>query len=142
LSRSDNDRLGDIVRASRRIAAIAACGRDAFDRDWTLRDAAAHQIEIVVDAYTKLDEDTRQRFGDLSVRDMANMRIILAHVYWRTDYDLVWGVITDDIPGILETAEREHEPPASGPSVFDEDLAIPRWQPPDTSVAPKQRRPQ
>ena len=63
------------------------------------------------------------------------MRIILAHIYWRTDYDLVWGVITDDIPGILETAEREYEPPASGPAALDEDLAIPRWQPRDAAAA-------
>lgn len=128
MSRSDNDRLGDIIRAGRRIAAITDCGRAAFDEDWTLRDAATHQIEILVDAYTKLGTDTRQQFGDLPVRDMANMRIILAHVYWQTDYDLVWGVLTEDIPGIVETAGREHQPPEHPPTVFDEDLTIPRWQ--------------
>lgn len=46
MSRIDNDRLGDILRAGRRLAEIVRCGRDVFDADWTLRDAAGHQVEV------------------------------------------------------------------------------------------------
>ncbi|MCY4622381.1 MAG: DUF86 domain-containing protein [bacterium] len=128
MSRSDNDRLGDIIRAGRRLAAIVACGREAFDQDWTLRDAASHQIEIVVDAYTKLGAGTQEKFGDMPVEEMTGMRIQLAHMYWQADYDIVWDTIADDIPGIVEAAAREHQPSERGPTAHDEDTTIPRWQ--------------
>ena len=133
MSRADNDRLGDIIRAGRRLAAIVACGRDAFDQDWTLRDAAAHQIEIVVDAYTKLNADTQTQFGDVPVDEMTGMRVLLAHMYWQVDAGIVWETMASDIPGIVESAANAHQPPESGPTVHDEHVAIPRWQTPATS---------
>ena len=127
MSRSDNDRLGDIIRAGRRIAEIVGCGREAFDRDWTLRDASAHQVEILVDACTKLDPSTRARFGQMPIEAMTGMRVRLAHIYWETDHDVVWDTITVDIPSMVETATREHRPADHGPTVHEEDVTIPRW---------------
>ena len=128
MSRSDNDRLEDIIRAGRRLAAIVACGHDAFDQDWTLRDAAARHVEIVVDAYTRLSPGTQERFGDVPVEEMTGMRVLLAHMYWREDPAVVWETIAFDIPGIVETATSEHQPPDHGSTVHDEDVTIPRWQ--------------
>lgn len=126
MSRSDNDRLGDIIRAGRRLAEIVACGRDAFDQDWTLRDAAAHQIEIVVDAYTRLDPRTQEAFGAVLAEELTGMRVHLAHMYWQTDYGIVWDTIVDDIPDIVASASDGHQPPDHGPTVYDEDVTIPR----------------
>lgn len=56
------------------------------------------------------------------------MRIQLAHMYWQADHDIVWDTITDDIPGIVESAAEAHKPPERGPSVHDEDTTVPRWQ--------------
>ena len=99
-----------------------------FDQDWTLRDAAARQVEIIVDAYVHLDPGTQGRFGNLPVAEMTGMRVHLAHIYWQTDYGIVWETITSDIPGIVQTATSEHQPPGHGPTVYDEDTSIPRWQ--------------
>ena len=136
MSRSDNDRLGDIIRAGRRLAAIVACGRDAFDQDWTLRDAAAHQVEIIVDAYVNLNPDTQRKFGALPVEEMTGMRVHLAHMYWQTDYAIVWDTIALDMPGIVETATREHRPPERGPAAHNEDTTIRRWHEPMSSGNP------
>lgn len=124
--RSDNDRLEDILRAARRVAEVVACGRDAFDKDWTLRDAAAHQVEIIVDAFTRLTPEYLLRFPDIPIKDMSGMRVILAHKYWATDYTTVWDTLTDDIPRLAEAAGREYTPPEQGATVYDENVAIPR----------------
>ena len=128
MSRSDNERLSDIIRVGRRLAEIVRCGRDAFDQDWTLQDAAGHQIEILVDAYTKLSPSTQAKFTETRVEAMTGMRIHLAHRSWTVDYNIVWDTIVSDIPSMVETATRAHQPPYHGPTVHDEDVTIPRRQ--------------
>ena len=124
MSRYNNDRLHDIIRAARRLASVRDCGRAAFDMEYTIQEMAARQIEHIVDAYMKLDPATKEKLGDLPVEDMAGMRVRLAQMYWNTDYKIVWETIVDDIPGVLEAAAREYEPPEGEPSVFDEDTRI------------------
>ena len=125
--RSDNDRLGDIIRSGRRAAEIVECGREAFDGSWVLQDLAAHHIGITVDAFRNLSAATQQKFGEMSMEAMTGMRVRLLHIYWETDVAVVWQTISEDLPHLLEIATREHSPPATGPTVFDEDttLALP-----------------
>lgn len=127
MSRSDNDRLGDIIRSGRRAAGIVGCGREVFDGSWALQDLAAHHIGITVDAFRNLSAPAQQKFGEMSIEAMAGMRVRLLHMYWETDIAVVWQTISEDLPHILEIASREYRPPATGPTVFDEDatLALP-----------------
>ena len=99
MSRSDNERLSDIIRVGRRLAEIVRCGRDAFDQDWTLQDAAGHQIELLVDAYTKLSPSTRAKFTETRVEAMTGMRIHLAHKSWTVDYECppFWGIALHEL---------------------------------------------
>lgn len=125
MSRSDNDRLGDIIRSGRRLGEVVAHGRDVYVGDWSLQDVAARNIETIAEAYSHLSPDARQLFGDLPEREMAGMRVILARIYWRADNELVWTVLTDDIPDILNSAVSNYQPPPSGPSPLDEDVTLP-----------------
>lgn len=125
MSRSDNERLGDIIAAARRIAAIAELGRDSFDNDWKLQDAASHRIGIIVDAYTKLGPETQQAFGTLSAEAMTGARVRLVHIYWGINPSVIWDTMVEDIPPMARAAASVYQPPASGPTAFDEDLAVP-----------------
>lgn len=124
--RSDNERLGDIIHAGRRLAEISRMGRDVYDQDWSLQESAAHLIGIIVDAYSKLGHEAQEAFGHMPKKAMGDMRIRIVHIYWASDPGIVWDTLTDDIPGMVETAVREHQPPTTGPTVFDEDVSLPR----------------
>lgn len=132
MSRSDNDRLGDIIGSGRRIDAIVACGRSRYEEDWTLRAAAAHEIEHVVDATIHLGESTLKRLGDVPVAEMRGMRALIAHVYWKIDYSAVWKTMSRDVPNIVDAASRIFDPSTAESDPYSEDYSIlPRGEPAD-----------
>lgn len=127
MSRSDNDRLADILGAAGKVAALVACGRDAFDDDWTLRDAAVRQIEVIADAPPKMSPELLARFPDLPIQDIAGMRVVLAHTYWKTDSDIVWDTMTGSVPELVEVIGGEYRPPPDGRSPLDDDFDVSRY---------------
>jgi|GEM_PF-3590825 len=56
MSRSDNDRIEDVLRASRRLQEIGNAGRETFQRDWPLQDAAVRELEIIGEALYNLSD--------------------------------------------------------------------------------------
>ena len=126
MSRSENERIEDILRASMRLAEIAKLGHEAFASDWVLQDAAARQLGIIGEAAGHLSDGLRQRVPDLqrTVRVAKGMRNHVVHKYWDTDEDIVWITLVEDIPELITMLEGEYTPPPSG-SVFDEDFSFP-----------------
>ena len=75
MSRSDNDRLGDIIFAGQRLAEIVARGRAAYDQEWPLRDASAFHTANIADAYSHLSADTRRKLGNAPIKEITGMRV-------------------------------------------------------------------
>lgn len=125
MSRSDNDRLGDIIRACRRVAAIVGCGHDRFASDWTLQSAAAHEIEHLVEAVTRLSPSEIEHLGELPVAEMKAMRVHLAHIYWDVDVSILWDTMERSVPDILRLASQRFDPTHSRSNPYDEELQFP-----------------
>ena len=68
MSRTDKDRLEDILEASHKLAEIVARGRDEFDKDWVLRSAAERQLEIIGEAAGGLSEELAERRPNWPIR--------------------------------------------------------------------------
>ncbi len=68
MSRSDDERLRDIVFAAQRLAEITADGRKAFDSDW-VRSAAAEPMMLVIgEAASKLSDEAKSAHEDGEAR--------------------------------------------------------------------------
>lgn len=50
MTRSDDQRIADIVEAGDHLAALVADGRSAFDRDWMRQRASERLLEIIGEA--------------------------------------------------------------------------------------------
>lgn len=125
MTRTDNQRVEDILRAARRLQEIAANGRVAFDRSWPLQDAAIRELELLGEAMNKLSDEFKERVSGLPIEVARGLRNVVAHEYWTIDLDVIWDTIIKDIGPLVATLENEYTPPPTG-SVLDEDFTFPR----------------
>jgi len=94
MSRSDDQRIADILDAADELAAIVALGVDRFRAESVLRRAAERLLEIIGEASHAIGPDTRAALADVAWTDITRLRILLAHHYHRVDADQVWVIDT------------------------------------------------
>jgi len=87
------------------VAHSQGLNRDDFNRDETLKRAFVRSIEIIGEATKQVPEPVRQRYPHVDWRAMAGMRDKLVHEYFGIDYDIVWDVVTNKIPGLRRNIE-------------------------------------
>lgn len=109
MARRAADHLADVLEAVDAISGYTRGGRKAFDRNPMVRDAVAARLmqigQAVKDAQAEgLDLPAAQ--PDIPWREIAGMRDLLAHKYWRLDAAIVWSVVEKDLPR-LKAAVRK-----------------------------------
>ena len=107
MSRSDEQRLADILDAADELAAVVARGHDAFVADAILRRAAERLLEIIGEAANALSDETTGRFPEIGWRDLARLRIVLAHHYQRVDSEQVWTIAVRDVPMVVAHLSKD-----------------------------------
>lgn len=77
-----------------------------FLKDETLKRAFVRSIEIIGEAVKKLPDDFRKKHGAVDWRAMAGTRDKLIHDYLGIDYDIVWDIITVEIPELRKHIKK------------------------------------
>ena len=98
MTRSDKERLADIIEACAETAVLVAEGRQRFDSDRTVQLALERLLEIIGEAANALSAATRDQHPDVEWRDIPRLRIVLAHHYHRVDPDQVWSIASVSVP--------------------------------------------
>ena len=111
MTRSDADRLADILEAADQIAALVASGKVVWDSDRTRRLAVERLLEIVGEAARAMSQEGRGRFPGVPWGDIVDLRTLLAHHYQRVDQNQVWVIATTAVPDLAK-ALRGSEPDA------------------------------
>lgn len=78
----------------------------AFLRDETRKRAFVRSLEIVGEAAKKVPEAVREQHADIEWRSMAAMRDKLIHDYFGVDYELVWDVVSTNIPVLIPKLQK------------------------------------
>jgi uncharacterized protein with HEPN domain len=76
---------------------------EAFEANPEKLFAVVKAIEIIGEAVKKIPDETRSQYSQIPWKDIAGMRDILVHNYWRIDSRVVWSTVQDGIP-LLKTA--------------------------------------
>jgi len=98
---------GDILNAIEKIEEfIDGMDFDQFEDDDKTSSAVLRKLEIIGEAVKQFPEQIKENYKGIPWKEMAGMRDKLIHWYFGVDYQLVWNVITEEIPQ-LKTQLKE-----------------------------------
>ena len=88
---------------------VAGMDRDGFAADRKTCLAVIRCLEIVGEAAKILPEHIRADYPSIPWKRMAGMRDKLIHGYFGVDMDILWVVITEDLPPLKTDLARAAE---------------------------------
>ena len=107
MSHYPEDYLGHIVlEADFILRESQSLGKDDFLQNEILKRAIVRSLEIIGEATKHLPDDFRQQYPQIPWKRMAGMRDKLIHDYMGVDYEVVWNVVTHQIPDLRQQLER------------------------------------
>lgn len=80
-------------------------GREAFFAHTLIQDAVLRNIGVIGEAVKNLGKDFRDAHPNVPWREVAGMRDVLIHHYFRINLDTVWSVIESKLPVLLANVE-------------------------------------
>ena len=75
--------------------------RGDLDEDEMLAFALVHALQIVGEATSKINIETREEHPQIPWASIIGMRNRLVHAYFDIDFDLVWSTATQAAPALL-----------------------------------------
>ena len=108
LSLDDQKHLMNVLRfAGRALDHAADVGHDRkrFDDSWLHRDAIAYCILAAGESVDEVEYNLEKGIPHIEWKELIGMRHRLAHDPTNINLDIVWRVITDDFPILINTLE-------------------------------------
>ena len=109
MSRSDEQRVQDILDASDQILEVVRDGRAAWDKDRFRQLAVERLLEIIGESANSLSDDFRAHYPGIAWRDIIGLRVVLAHHYHRVDPGQVWVIAEIEVARLVERLRTRHE---------------------------------
>ena len=88
------------------VAKISGKSRRDYDADDTLRLALAHLVQTIGEAARRVSPGFQQAHPEIPWRSIIGIRHKVVHDYLHVDYDLLWDVVTDDLPRLVPALKR------------------------------------
>jgi uncharacterized protein with HEPN domain len=105
----DDDRvyLGHMLDMTRRaVQAIESKSKAQYDADDILRLGLTHLVQVIGEAARKVSDEFRLQHPEIPWRNIVGMRHRIVHDYMSVDEDILWQVVTDDLPSLLPQLEH------------------------------------
>jgi len=100
--RKESDYLEDIREALVRILEYTdGMVYESFIKDHKSQDAVVRNFEIIGEAVKNISDQYKNDHPEIPWKSMAGMRDKLIHHYFGVNFDVVWGVIKNDLRKVL-----------------------------------------
>jgi uncharacterized protein with HEPN domain len=80
--------------------------RDELNTNRMLTLALVKDIEIIGEAASRISAECRARHPQLPWVQIIGMRNRLTHAYFEVNLDIVWQVVTNDLPALVIKLEQ------------------------------------
>ena len=103
MSRDESFYLSDIQECCEKILKYTAgyTFEDLIHDDRTY-DAILRNLEIIGEAAKHVADETKERYPQVKWRKIGDFRNIVAHNYFGVSNEIVWDVIENEIPPLLD----------------------------------------
>ncbi len=68
--------------------------------------ATVRLLEVVGEAASRVSQDLRLAYPDIPWRRMVALRNLLIHAYDQVDQGIVWDIVQEDLPELIEALKR------------------------------------
>lgn len=102
MSRSDDERIADILDAVGQIATVVERGREAWEQDRIPQLAVERLLEIIGESAKAMSNEARSAYPSVPWADVIGLRVVLAHHYHRVDPAQVWTIASTEVPRLAE----------------------------------------
>ena len=107
--------LWDMLQASRdALDFTRGVTLDSFLQDRKLQRAVERAVEIIGEA-SRVSPELREEHPEIPWRKIIAQRNVLAHEYGDVEPALVWDLVTDHLPKLVEQVEPLLPPPPADP---------------------------
>lgn len=91
--------LEDIISSIKKIEKyINDISFEEFYDNEMIVDAVVRNLEIIGEAARYLEDDFKETNSHIPWRNMIGLRNIMIHEYFGIDLNIIWKIVTDDIP--------------------------------------------
>jgi uncharacterized protein with HEPN domain len=91
--------------ARKAVSKTRSLSREAYDADENLRLALTHLIQVIGEAARQVSRDFTDAHPDVPWANIVGMRHKVVHDYLGVDEDIVWQVVTEDLPKLVAALE-------------------------------------
>ena len=88
------------------IAMTSGKMRADLDADRQLNLALVRLLEIIGEAAARTSDEERERYSEIPWPEIVSLRNRLIHGYDSVDFDILWNIITQDLPPLIKQLER------------------------------------
>jgi len=102
--------LADILDSGSAIAEfVKDLSFEEFCNDRKTYSAVIREFEIIGEAVGKLPDELKLKRPDVEWQDINDFRNLLIHEYFGVDFEVVWKIIRDDLPVLINAVKEIKE---------------------------------
>ena len=80
--------------------------RQDLDTDRMLNLALVRLLEVIGEAANRISDDEHSRYNEIEWAQIISLRNRLIHGYDEVDFDILWQIITGDLPVLVTKLEH------------------------------------
>ena len=88
------------------VSMVRGRSRPDLDTDRTLQLVLTRLVEIIGEAANRVSRRGQERYTDIPWGDAIAARNRMIHGYDAVDYDIVWQIVTVELPPLIVALER------------------------------------
>jgi uncharacterized protein with HEPN domain len=79
---------------------------EQFVADEKTFDAVMRDLEIIGEASKHIPDEVRKRYPNIDWTKIAGLRDVVAHEYFGLDIEIIWDVVTREVPALFDQLKQ------------------------------------